>query len=174
MNCGHALEREQPGARAGVPDQVVVRERVAIVAVGLGGDVAHRHPRRAARRARRPGRRQRALDARQPRLGQERRDAALRALAHRHAAEDLLVLDQLRAARAHPLQHQVEAVALVRGDAVVVDRGAQVFARARAAAAQAQRAAIGRQRDRGGAAAVDDAHDEGASRPPLSKYCSIA
>ena len=83
---------------------------------------------------------------------------------------DLLFLDQPRGVArngaAEPLQNQVEAIVLGFRDAVVIDRGAQVLARARRETQQRQRAATGRrQRDRRRPSTIGDAHDD---RPPTA------
>jgi len=62
---------------------------------------------------------------------------------------------------AHALNHEVEAVGLVRADVVVVHRGTQQLARSRAERRERERVLAAGQRDRGGRTAVHDAHDQG-------------
>ena len=90
----------------------------------------------AGRRTRRPLGGHAALHADQARFEQRVGDEAVRARGDRQAPEDFLVFDLLGAGGAHALHDQVEAVGLLRIDGVVVDRGAQEFARSGADAAQ--------------------------------------
>ena len=92
----------------------------------------------------------------------------------RQAPVDLLVLDVLGARRPDALQHEVEAVFLVVADAVVVDRGAQEFARSRRQRLQHQRSSLA-----AGSVSVQQraplaTRTTNAVRPPFSKYCSTA
>jgi len=153
-------EREHAGAGVGRADHVVVGERPAVVAVGVRIDVPDRVPRSRGERALGPRRGHLPAHAHELRFLQHRGDVARRVGHDRDAAEDLLVLDVIRAARAHALHHQVEAVGLGRADVVVVDRGAQRLARARAQRLERERLAVAGQRDGGGRAAVHHAHDD--------------
>src|SRR5205823_3473993 len=84
-------------------------------------------------------------------------------------AEDLLVLDLLRARGAHALHDEIETLGFLRIDGVVVDRGAQVFARAGADTAQDEAAARRGQRQRGRTRPVRHAHDDRAAPAVLEE-----
>jgi len=123
-------QREQPGATFRGADQVVVRQRSAVIAVRIGVDVTDRMSRAGTERAVGAGRWHVSTHAHEHRLLQRVRDMARGAGHHRQSPEDFLVLDVLGAARPHSLDDEVEAVVLARGDVVVVDRGTQHLARA--------------------------------------------
>jgi hypothetical protein len=83
------------------------------------------------------------------------------------------MLDQFGTGAAQTLQDQIEAVDFVRSDAVEIDRGTQVLARARGDAGQHQRCGNCRQRNGRSAAAIDDAHDDRGAAAVLES-CSTA
>jgi len=152
-------QREQAAAGLLGTDHVIVSERSPVVAVGIGVDVADRMTRTGPERPLRACLRHRSPHPHQLRFLQRRRHEARRVGYDGDAAEDLLVLDVLGAARAHALHHEVEAVGLVGADVVVVHRGAQRLARARAQCRERQRFTVAGQRDGRRCAAVHDAHD---------------
>lgn len=125
-------ERKQAGVTLRRPDQVVIRQRRTIVSVGVAFYVADRVPGAGPERPVRSRGRQVARESYQLRFHQRAADAASRPAPDRDPAEDLLVLDELRAPRPNPLHDQVEAVLLVRRDVVVVHGRAQSLPRARA------------------------------------------
>jgi len=154
------VEREDPGAARGRADNVVIRERRAVVRVGAREYVACDPARVVARRRIGPDVRYRTRDARELRLGEHGLDGARRVRRNRHAAVDFLVLDVLGARRAHALDHEVEAVFLVLADAVVIDGGAQELARAGRERLQHEPLHARRQLDRAATRAVGDAHHD--------------
>jgi len=170
MHVVGAGQREQARSGRRRADQVVVGEGSAVVAVGIRIDVPDRMARSGPERALRPHGRHGAAHAHQRRLLQRRSDVARRVRRDRQAAEDLLVFDVLGARRAHALHHEVEAIRLVRTDIVVIDGGAQRFARARAQGYERERLArAARQRDAGGCAAVHHADDHGLAPAVLEE-----
>ena len=154
------LQREQPGGGARRPDDVVVGERRPVVTVGIGERVPDRYTTGSAGGAIRALPRNLLRHAHQARLQQHFGHVARAIRQHRNPAVDLLVLDQLRARCAHPLYHQVEAVALGAVQAVIVHRGAQVLARAGIQRHEPQLRSSGGKGDGRRAGAVGDAHDE--------------
>ncbi len=165
----HLCQREQPRPRLRRADHVVVGERQAVVAVGVGVDVADRVARAGAVGLVRSVRGHGAAHAHQLRVLERGRHEARRAGDHRQATEDLLVLDALGAVGAHALHDEVEAVGLVRPDVVVVDRGAQHLARARAERRERERLGAAGQRDGRRRAAVDHADDQGRAAAVLEE-----
>ena len=77
-----------------------------------------------------------------------------------HAPVYLLVLDVFRTRRAHALDHEVECILLVVADAVVVDGGAEEFARSGRKGLEHQRLVRSGQAQRAAARAIRDAHDD--------------
>jgi len=156
-------EGEQPGAGCWRADHVVVREWLTVVAVRVGIHVADRVTRARQERLVRalPG--HRTPHAHQTGILQRRGDESGRARRDRQPAEDLLVLDALRAAGAYPLHDEIEAVRLVRADVVVVHRRAQCLARTRAQCRKRERLTPAGQRDRRRHASVHYAHDHGVA-----------
>src|SRR6185503_13836774 len=116
-------QREDASTQLRRADDVVVGERPAIVAVGIGGRVADDGAAGRRRRARGSLRGHAALHANQARLEQGVGDEAFDARRDRQAPEDLLVLDLFGAGGAYPLHHQVETIVILGLDAVVVDGG---------------------------------------------------
>ena len=173
VDVRRGMQREDAGAGLRRADDVVVGDRPAIVAIGIGGRVADHRAVRGRRRTRRPLGGHAALHANQARLEQRVGDEAIGARRDGQPPEDLLVLDLLGSRGAHPLHHQVEAVVILRLDAVVVDRGAQEFARTGADAAQDQPAAAVGSVSVGGRAPLTT-RTMTAQRPPFSKNCSTA
>jgi hypothetical protein len=125
-------QREQSGAAIRRPDQVVVRQGQAVVAVRIRVDVTDGVARARSERAVGTRGRHGAAHAHEHRFLQRMKDVASRAGRDRQPAEYFLVLDVLRARRAHALHDEVEAVLFVDADVVVIDRDPQQFARARA------------------------------------------
>ena len=169
---------EQARAAARIADDVVVGERIAVIAVGDW------KPRSRPRRvppapAVRPGRSRRQL-ARQARTSCELGQQLVQRCARRPARIETrrkisCVLDELGAGGAQALHHQVEAVGLVRRDAVIVDRRAQIFARARRQPPASAPASAAPQRSvRVGARPPLQTRTTRQLRPPFSKYCSTA
>ena len=152
-------QRKQAGATLRRSDQVIVRQRRAVVPVGVAVNVADRVSGTGPERPVRPGRRQLSRESHQRGLHQRTADAAGRTAADRDSSEDLLVLDELRAPRPNPLHDQVEAVLLVRGDVVVVHGRAQCLPRAGTQGLQHELLPAARQHDRGPGAAVCDPDD---------------
>ena len=153
-------QRKEPGALDRGADDVVVGQRSAVIAIGVRIHVGGERAAIAAVGRHRSLQRHGALQADQRGLRQQRRHRPRRVRVDRQARIDLLVLDVLRARRTHPLDDQVELVGVGRIQVVVVDRGAQELAGARALRLQRQRRELGRgQRQRRRAAAVDDPDD---------------
>ena len=148
-----------PEPAAAAADDVVVGERRAVVAVGIGEGVAHRDAPGTAGGAVGALGRDAAGDPHQARFEQYVGDEAAGGRGDRDAPVDFLVLDQLGTGGAHALHHEVEALVLGSAQAIVVNRGAQVLARAGVERDQAQCASARGQGYRRGARAVDDAHD---------------
>jgi len=121
----HRAQREEPAAPRGRSDQVVVGERLAVVAVRIGVDVTDRVALARAVGPVWPLFRYDAPHANERGLLQRSDDVARAAGYHRQSAEDLLVLDVLGSGGPHALYHEVESVVLVRADVVVVHGGAQ-------------------------------------------------
>jgi len=153
-------QREQPRPGPGRPDQVIVGQRAAVVAVRIRVDVADRVAGTRPEGLVRPRVGNGAPDPHQARLLQRRRHVPRGARNDGQAAEDLLVLDALRAARADALHDQVEPVGLVPADVVVVDRRPQHLPRARAQRRQRQRLAATGQGERRRRAPVHDPHHD--------------
>ena len=154
------VQCEQPGAARGRADDVVVRERRAVVGIRSREHVAGETARVRARSQVGPCVRQLARDARERGLRQHGPDRTRRIRDDGHATVDLLVLDVLGARRAHALDDEVEAVLLVVADAVVVDGGAQELAGAGCERLEHERPVARRQPDGAAARAVRDAHDD--------------
>ncbi|MBK7251041.1 MAG: hypothetical protein IPI06_09245 [Gammaproteobacteria bacterium] len=153
----HGSKGEQAGAVLGRSDDVVVRQRCAVVAIGIRSRIADPHATRCECQIG-PLSRHAAVNPYQPGLGQDIGHEAALARPHRHTAEDLLVFDQLGAMRTNALHDEIEAVRLVIPDTVVVDGRTQVFATARAEPDDAELTGAGAQRDRGRSSAIRDAH----------------
>ena len=154
------VEREDSGSLRSRADDVVVRQRGAVVRVRAREHIACNAPRIVARRRVGTLQRQFARDPRELRLREHRGNRALRVRGYRHAAVDFLVLDVLRARGAHALDHEVEAVLLVFADSVVVDGGAQELPCPGCERLQYQRLVTRRQAKRAAARPVRDANDE--------------
>jgi len=160
-------QREQSGARLARTDQVVVGQRSAVVTVRVGVDVSDRVARAGTDRRVRARGRDVAADAGEHGLLQRGRDEAARRRHDRQAAEYLLVLDVLRAAESHALQHEIEAIGLGGPDVVVVDRRPQCLSRTGTQRLERQRIRPAGQRNRRRASAVDDAYDDRGSTAVL-------
>jgi len=153
-------QREESAAGLGRADDVVVRERRAVVAVGVRVDVADRVTRaRADRTVRADGGRWPA-HADHRRLLQHGEDVTRRVRQHRQPPEDLLVLDVLGTSSAHALHDQVEAVGLVGADVVVVDRRPERLSGTRAHGLERQRVGAAGQGEGRGRTAVHHADDD--------------
>ena len=110
VDVGRGVQREDAGAALRRTDDVVVGDRAAIIAVGIGGRVADDRAGRGGRRTRRPLGGHAALYTHQARFEQRVGDEAIGARGDGQPSEDLLVFDLLGAGGAHALHDQVEAV----------------------------------------------------------------
>ena len=111
LKSGAACSANMPVPSTRGADDVVVGERRAVVAIGIGECVADRGA--TGPRAERSGRsRGHAARARAPGAIRAARRSTKRpdVRRDRQAPEDLLVLDQLGAGGAHALHHQIEAI----------------------------------------------------------------
>ncbi len=150
-------------------NDVVVRQRCTVVAVGFGDCVANAGSAQAARGAVRPLRGDLSEDSHQPGLRQHDGDVSTRLRQYRGATEDLLILDELGSGRAHTLHDEIEPVGLAVLDAVVVDGRPQVLTRAGVQSDELQQRGARGQCDRRRVRSIDDAHDVGAPTAVLEE-----
>ena len=133
-------QRENTGATRQRADDVVVAQRAAVIAIGIGADVSH-HRARPVRRRWDPGASSappRPLAPARKTAGRRRRNARCPARPTGCAGSPVPGPAR-RPATASTLHDEIEAIR--RADAVVVHRGTQVFARARIDGHEPQRTA---------------------------------
>ncbi len=131
VESGRGLQGEHARVLNRGPDDVVVSERRAVVAIRIRDRISDSGATSTQGRALRPLDRDGTLDPGELRLQQDGGDEAVRGCEDGDAAEDFLVFDQLGSCRADSLQNQVEGIRFLLRNPIVVDRGPQEFARAR-------------------------------------------